>query len=201
MKRLTLFAIMIVFVAVPIVFWSRTLTPGISFAIYLNGVSRLFALIGFVLLIFQYLLSSKIKWLERGMGPGRLFGIHRKCGFGSIILILLHPICLLASEKLMGYSSPLGPLKIIGVFTLFVLLIASGAAIFNNRLHLKRETWKNIHKANYAIFPLGFAHSFFLGSDLLNWPLRIFWLLMGFIYMAVLLFKTWKWFTSRLQIK
>jgi predicted ferric reductase len=82
-------------------------------------------------------------------------------------------------------------MKILGVITLLLILATAGAAILYSRLRLKYETWKNIHRASYVIFAMGFVHSFFMGSDLYNWPLRVFWILMACIYVAVLLYKVW----------
>ena len=156
---------------------------------YLHKIARFFALVGFVLILFQYVLSSRIRLIERRHGLDKMFSIHRKVGVLGLILVFLHPILLFVSNSLEGYNLLL---KSIGTLTLFLLLIAAGAAILYSKLRLKYETWKNIHRAGYVIFPLAFVHSLFLGSDLDGWsPLKIFWLVLACIYVIVIIYKVW----------
>jgi hypothetical protein len=77
MKKAFLLILMAVCVGMAALFWFRMLAAGVPWPVYLYDAGRLFALTGFVLLVFQYVLSSKIKWIERGIGLDRLFGIHR----------------------------------------------------------------------------------------------------------------------------
>lgn len=191
MKKLILFAVIAIFVAIPVVFWARTLTSGMPFSIYLYDAGRVLALVGFVFILFQYVLSSRIRLIERGIGLDKLFLIHRKFGVLGLIFIFIHPVLLFTSSILQGYVPPFPPLKILGIIALLLLIITAGAAILYKRLRLKYETWKNIHRAGYVIFAMGFVHSFFLGSDLYNWPLRIFWIVMACIYVIVLLYRLW----------
>jgi len=80
MKKALLLIFTALFVGMPIFMWSRILTVGLPWPVYLYDVGRLFALTVFVLLVLQYVLSSRIKWIEKGIGLDRLFGIHRVCG-------------------------------------------------------------------------------------------------------------------------
>jgi len=162
-----------------------------SWGLYIYDAGQVLALVGFVLVFFQYVLSSKIKWIERGIGLDRLFGMHKTCGLIGLTFVFFHPVALFVSEKIEGYSSPLSPSKIVGIFVLLILCVASGAAILYGKLRLKYETWKNIHRASYAILPLGFVHSFLLGSDTQSQPLRTFWLVLAGLYGAVLGYKLW----------
>ncbi len=156
---------------------------------HLSKTGRILALVGFVLILFQYVLSSRIRPIERRHGLDKMFSIHRKVGVVGLILVLLHPILLFVSNSLEGYSLLL---KSIGTLTLFLLLIAAGAAILYAKLRLKYETWKNIHRASYVIFPLAFVHSLFLGSDLYGWsPLKILWLVLACIYLIVIIYRIW----------
>jgi len=182
-----------IYIAIPIVFWARTLTPGLPLGVYLYDAGRFLALVGFVLILFQYVLSSRIRLIERGIGLDKLFSVHRKLGVAGLTFIFIHPIALFTSAKVQGYDEPLSPLKTLGIFTLLVLCVAAGVAILYRRLHLKYETWKNIHRASYAIFGLGFVHSFLLGSDIQSLPLRVFWVILACIYVAVLVYKVGNW--------
>jgi len=180
---------MIIFWAVPVISWLRTLTSGLPWQVYLYDVSRVLALFGFVVVFFQYIWTAKIKWIEKDAGRANLIKAHRKLGIAGLICIIIHPVLMVSSEKLMGYSTPISLLIITGIITLLVIIVASGAALFNKRLHLKYKTWKNIHRANYVVFPLGFIHSFFIGSDLTYPVLKIFWLILAAIYLSVVVYK------------
>jgi predicted ferric reductase len=189
MKKLALSFVMVFVIALSIIFWANTLTGGLPKAVYLYEAGKLLALVGFVLLLFQYVLSSKVKWIEQGIGLDVLFGMHRKVGLVALVFILAHPILLFVSEQLQGYASPLSLLKVLGVITLLLLLTAAGAALLYGVLPMKYETWKGIHKLGYAVFVLAFIHSFFIGSNLQRWPMRIVWLILALLFIAVLAYK------------
>jgi len=189
MKKSILSIIVIIFAAVPVISWSLTLSSGLPWQVYLYDISRVLALFGFVIIFFQYIWTSKINWIERDSGQANLIKAHRKLGITGLICIIIHPVLLVLSEKLMGYSTPVSLFKITGIITLLVMIVASGSALFNKHLHLKYKTWKKIHRANYAIFPLGFMHSFFIGSDLVYPVVKIFWLILALIYLSIIAYK------------
>ena len=192
MKKSLLFAAVIFCLAVPGLSWTRTLTPGLPWSVYLYEAGRLLALLAFVLMVFQFVLSSKIPWVERGMGPAALFKTHRRWGLIAFVLILCHPVLLLISERLQGYASAMSPAKVIGVLALVALGGAVLAALLARKLHLKVQTWKRIHRLTYAVFPLGLAHSLILGTALQKWPARVLWFALGAGYAALLVYKAVK---------
>ncbi|MGD2126778.1 MAG: hypothetical protein PVG99_11910, partial [Desulfobacteraceae bacterium] len=128
---------MIITLAVPVLVWARTLTPGMRWTVTLYDIGRLLALISFVLISFQYVLSSKAKWIERGIGLGRLFEIHRKLGKVIVSLILAHPVLLLLPERLQGQAAPIGLLKILGLLTLLALFVAGGGAMLYGKVPMR----------------------------------------------------------------
>jgi len=191
MKKWVLLAVMALFLAMPVVFWAQTLSGGLPLGVYLYDAGRLLALVGFVFVFFQYVFSSKVRWLERGIGLDKLFGIHRTSGLIGLTLILIHPIPLFLSDIVQGYAPSISPLKLVGVVSLLIFVVAAGSAILYGRLRLKYETWKAIHWASYVALPLGFLHSLLLGSDLVRPPLRTFWIVLAALYVAIVLYKLW----------
>jgi predicted ferric reductase len=189
MKKLALSLVFVLFIALPVIFWATTLTSGLPWAAYLHEMGKLFGLVGFVLILLQYVLSSKVKWIERDIGLDRLFGVHKKTGLFALPVIVLHPILFFVSERVQGYETPMGTLKVLGVITLLLLLAAAGAAMLYGTLPLRYETWKDIHKIGYGVFVLGFIHSFFIGSDLQRWPMRVLWLILAIIFISILAYK------------
>ncbi len=185
--------------------WLRSLAPTAptptTRSALLRNVARPLALVGFVLIVLQYILSSRIKWIEKNIGLDRLFRIHRACGLIAVPLLFIHAVALLNSGTIQAYSSAQSWSKLIevliGALTLGILLVTGGSALLHRKLHLKYETWKTIHKANYLVFPLGFVHSFLLGSDLASGPLRTFWLVLLGLYVAVMVYKLVNWVQVR----
>jgi predicted ferric reductase len=192
MKKTFLILCMGVFAALPVFFLSRMLTGGLPWPAYLYEAGRLCAITGFVLLVFQYVLSSKIKWIERGIGLDRLFGIHRVCGGIALALITAHPVLILLSERLQGYATPIGFLKILGIIAMTLVWATAGVALLYGRIPMCYDLWKRIHRVGYVILPLAFTHSFLMGSTLQQWPIRGFWVILALIYSAVVFDKIGK---------
>jgi len=184
MKNALLFATVGFCLAVPGLSWARTLMPGLPWSVYVYDAGRLLALLAFVLIFFQFVLSSKIRWLDRGLGTGALFKLHKRWGVIAFVLILSHPVLLLLSERLQGYASAMSPVKVLGAITLVVLCVAVLAALLSRRLHLRYQTWKRVHKAAYVIFPLALVHSLLIGTTLQKGPPRVLWLILAVGYVA-----------------
>ncbi|MBN1102150.1 MAG: ferric reductase-like transmembrane domain-containing protein [Deltaproteobacteria bacterium] len=187
MKWVMWAGIMGLFMAGVTVTWALTLSGGLPAAVYLYEGGRLLALLGFVILCFQYLWVSKIRFVEVGIAAGRLLTLHRRCGVFAMALLALHPMAIIVSERLQGYSAPMGPLKTMGVIALVLLLGAGGAALFSRKLHLPYRTWKGIHRLAYGVFPLAFAHSFLLGATLQKMAVKAVWTVLALIYLVHLL--------------
>jgi len=192
MKRPLLLAAVLFCLAVPGLSWAKSVMPGLPWSVYLYEGGRLLALLAFALMFFQFVLSSRIPWVERGLGPAALFRIHRRWGLIAFALILLHPALLLLSEELQGYASAMSPPKVLGAVTLLALCAAVLAALLSRRLHLTLRTWKRIHKAAYVVFPLGWVHSLLIGTTLQKGPARVLWFALAAGYVAILGHKVLK---------
>lgn len=199
MKRLVLFAVMVLFIIFPLLFWARTLSFGLGLPFAIYDIGRFLSIVGFVLIFFQFVLSSKIKLIERGIGLDKLFRIHRILGVMGFASILIHPTVLLISDLLQDIRpSFTNPLKIVGAFALLLLSIAVVAAILYGKVKIRYETWENIHKVNYIVFPFAFIHSLLIGSNLKgSFPLRVFWWMLFGLYLVILGHKIWTQFSLR----
>jgi len=189
MKRALWLAAMALCVGGVVVAWSLTLRPSSGMSVRLYEGGRLLGLLGFVLASFQYLWVSKIGFIGAGSASGGLLTLHRRFGVVAPVLLALHPTALIVSERLQGFSAPMGPLKTMGVIALVLLLAAGGAALFSRKLHLKYRTWKGVHRVAYGVFPLAFAHSFLLGSTLQKTAVKAVWAVLALIYLAHLLHR------------
>jgi predicted ferric reductase len=186
MKKFLLLILMVLCAGIGVLYGSRSVAGGLPWPVYLYDAGRLFALTGFVLLAFQYVLSSKIKWIEKGIGLDKLLAMHQWNGGLILALTTAHPLLLLLSERIQGYATPLGFLKILGLITILLVWITAGAALLYGRVPMAYESWKRMHRVGYVLLPLAFFHSFLMGSTLQRGPMRAFWGILALIYLAVL---------------
>jgi len=80
----------------------------------------------------------------------------------------------------------MGLLKTLGLVALAFLWMTAGIALLYGRLPISYETWKRGHRIGYALLPLGFIHSFFMGTTLHLLPIRLLWATIALIYLAIL---------------
>jgi len=193
MKKWGLLAVMIVLPIVPIIFWAQMLSGGDLWAI-LYDVGRLLSLSGFVLIWVQYVLSARLKWLEKGIGQDKFFIVHRLSGIVGFVLILIHPSLLFASDLLLGIPPKLTPLKLLGFAGIIALILTAGGALLYKALKWKYETWKTLHWASYAILPIGFVHSILGGSTIQSRPVvRGLWIALAALYVGIVIHRLYNW--------
>jgi predicted ferric reductase len=180
---------MIIGLGVPFLWWALALVPGLPRSVYLYELARLFGLFAFVLIFLQYVLSSKIKALERGIGLDTMLRVHKTFAILALILAVAHPASIVISERLQGYASPFGLLKALGLVTLLILCGTVIIAGVYQKIRLSYDQWKRFHTAAIVLFPLAFIHSFILGSGVQKAPLKIFWLILALVYLAIIAHK------------
>jgi DMSO/TMAO reductase YedYZ heme-binding membrane subunit len=139
---------------------------GDRLAVYLYFPARAFALIGFVLMFYQFVLSARMSFLEHVFTRPNLVKTHRTMGKIGFILVLLHGILMIATD-----FADFGALlftwqKLIGMVALFLLTIGVIAAWFFKQLDFNVKTWRKIHLLAYVAFPLVFVHAITIGLTL-----------------------------------
>lgn len=199
MKKAVFIIIALLVLAMPCAYWIGGLAFVSSAGEAIYDLGRLCALVVFVLIFFQYLLSARIKWIERGIGLDRMLTVHKRSGLIALCLIFGHPVLMAFGERLQGFSTPFHFFKVLGLATLPVLVLSAGAALLSKRLRVKYETWKSLHKAGYALFPLAFVHSFLLGGTVQKGPVRLLWALLLVLYALVLCHKGLRRWSLRRQ--
>jgi predicted ferric reductase len=189
MKKPVFIAFVVIFAAFPAFFWFRHTPTGLPWAVYLHEAGKLLALIAFVLTFFQYVLSARIKWIEKGMGLDHQLAIHARMGALILPIVTLHPVLILLSERFQGYQSPLSVWKGLGAAALLILWIAACAAMLYGRISISYEAWKRFHRLAFLVFPIVFVHSFVLGGTLYQTPVRIFWIVLIVLYLSILIHR------------
>ena len=189
MKK-TILALLAAFLIVfPVVFWALDAIPPTP-GLILYNLSQLFALVGFNLLTMQFLLTSRIPLLEKGLGQDRLFRIHRRFGIFGFAAVAVHGILYTTWELVNMGTISVSVLKTLGVVGLVLVALIAVVAMYHDRLGMKYETWKNIHRLTFLILPMVFIHSILLGSTLNRTPaLRIQWFVLIGLYALVVIYR------------
>lgn len=196
-KKAVLAVAAVVLLALPVVEWVRFAYFTLRWPDVLLELSRLLAVMGFVVLFFQYVLSSRVRIFEATIGLDRLIVAHRQTGIAALLLLLLHGVFLTTYELSLGFLS-LRWEKLLGIGALLLLLVVGGAALLWKSLGWQYETWKRIHYASYVILPVGFVHGLLLGSTMRGSDVLTiyFWVLLG-IYVLLIASRVVKRLTVR----
>lgn len=157
---------------------------------YLTELGKDFALIAIAILVLQFMLAQRFKWLERPFGFDIVIRFHQHMALFALSLLIVHPLLLSPGDKSLKLLIGLNLPWYIWAGKLGLLLL------FANVLFSK---WRRSFKVSFEKWRLGhdlltplllvviFVHSWNAGhNDLLQGPLRPLWLLAGTI--ALLLF-------------
>ncbi len=160
-KRTQFWVIVAVLLVASTVSWASLTYFGPLDMFYLKHLNHLFAVVGFVFYFFQFVLSAKIQWIEKGFGLDRMLGLHRTFGRLALGFLTLHFLALLVFEMVEFSRFYLVLFRWIGLIALIGLFITALVAVQYKKWHIPYETWKNIHRANYVIFPFALLHVFY----------------------------------------
>ena len=196
---------------VVILLWAKTAAPLItsgSLSNILLAIGQILGILAAVFALTQFLLMGRITWIEKYFGLDRLASYHRFNGYAAIILIILHPIFVVASYTLAAKSNYITQyistiknyedviFALIGQILFITVVISS---IYIVRKHLKFENWYYVHLAVYAAIILAFLHQIAVGSTFLSdHSARIYWLVVyGFVGLSV---AYWRFITPVLKL-
>lgn len=143
-------------------------------------LGQVFGVWGLTALSLQPLLGSRMPVLERGIGLDRILKIHALNGRLLFIFVLLHPIVLFAPTLFGGLSltqllSSFTIYHWMGVTALVLIIFILATTIYSAAMRVNYEVWKVLHKIAYVVIILGFAHSFYLGSDITSKGVLFYW--------------------------
>lgn len=158
--------------------------------------SQLFAVIGFSLFALSFMLSTRIKVIEKYFGGlDKVYHIHHTIGKMAFFALLIHPIVLAVRwlpdniAKTFWYLLPvhrkmeinLGSWALIGlcILLLFTLVIK-----------LPYDKWKITHKFMGLLFILGIAHVFGVAGFYEEKPLlAIYFIIISILGLAAFMYK------------
>jgi predicted ferric reductase len=145
----------------------------------LNDVGCNFALVGFMILVIQFMLAARIKWVERSFGLDILIRYHKYMALAAAGFLLVHPILLAWGHRsLRLLVDPDLPWYIwMGKGALVLLVVNILFAIYQGKLGLKFEKWRLGHDLSAVmILLLIFLHAWFAGDDLKVLPMQVLWI-------------------------
>ncbi len=128
---------------------------------YLEHANHLFATFGLIFIFLQFVLSTRLKLIEEGFGLDKMLHLHRHFGRIGIALIALHALFFLVFILLLTGRISTHFFLWVGVAALAGFALTGALASNYKKWNIAYETWKNIHLANYAIFPLALVHVFY----------------------------------------
>ncbi|KKQ84353.1 MAG: Oxidoreductase NAD-binding domain protein [Candidatus Woesebacteria bacterium GW2011_GWA1_38_8] len=153
-----------------------------------NDFGRLLGIWAITAMAFQFILSSRFKPLEKGIGLIRIMSIHSFNAKLLLILVILHPLFLGMIGKFEYYDLP----HWIGFITTLLLIFIVVASVFTNILKMNYEVWKFFHQVSYLILILTIIHSFLLRSGLFLYWWILMIILAGIGIIAKIFRKTYK---------
>jgi predicted ferric reductase len=137
-------------------------------------------LLAFGILSLQFLLASRLPWIERPFGLDRLIRFHRSMGVTAAALLVAHPVLMTLSgepELLTKLSVP-WPVQLgrVAVLVLFATVVVS---LRRTALRIPYERWRFWHNvAAVGVLGLAFTHSFFVKGGIHTLLGRIFWIVL-----------------------
>ena len=152
-------------------------------------LSRITALLGTVLLAWEYMLATRAQYIEEIFdGLDTVYKVHHWVGKYGFILILLHPLTLLINAITNGlnwqiYLLPSQVLSYsVGVYALYTLCILLFVTLI---LKIPYHLWKLTH--NFMGVPLLFLmiHILLISSDVSSNGLLRIWIT-GFVFLGIL---------------
>ena len=147
----------------------------------LAEAGRAAALVGITLLALQFVVSARLRWVERPFGLDQTLGFHRMMGVFALALLLVHPLLLAAGNGSWRLVTAwdVGWHIWLGRAALALLLIHVAVSIFSRTIRLSFEAWRVLHDAlALTVLALTFVHSWFAGGDLDGLAMRVIWLVL-----------------------
>ena len=208
-KRNSNLTLIFLTVVLPVFLWfftfPNTTIKHNAYPIIIYG-SQLFAVIGYSLFAASFILSTRIKILEKYFGGlDKLYHQHHTIGKIAFIMILIHPLLLAVRwinddvGKIFWYLLPvhrkmeinLGSWALWGLSILLLLTIV---------IKLPYDKWKITHKFMGLFFILSIIHVFAINNFFdKNPPLAIYFIVISILALAAFLYKSifYKWLVKK----
>jgi predicted ferric reductase len=190
MKKSVLLIIIYIFViSLPLII--AVIVNPVSTQNLLYEIGKNFALIGIMIITFQILLAGRFKWIEKPFGFDILIRYHKHMAILGAMFLILHPVFLIWGGSGLDLITSFNTVWYIwaGRIAITLLITNEILSLFQSKLHIKFENWRIIHDILAPVIIIfGFIHSWEIGSDIKNIPMRILWIIIPSISIVLFLF-------------
>ena len=196
LKKIPWLLALCLFLISPLILWGlrwQTMEHGLDLV---YSLSRLGAMLGLMLFFIQFVLGSKLKFIERSFGHDKMINLHRIFGIAALTLVLFHVLAVVTLRTAAFVNYQLGLL--LGAIAFFLFIITLLFILVHKLYHPKYEFWAIMHQLNYIIFPIAYIHSLLLSKMILNRiSLQIIWDVMGVGFIGIVVYKLWHGYLVR----
>ena len=160
-------------------------------------LSQVCGMLGFSLFAMSFLLSSRIKWMEKYFGGlDTMYHTHHTMAKFAYVFMLVHPVLMAFRWRPDGIGQvvtfllpthdklaiDLGSIAVIGVTILL---------LFTFFIRIAYDKWKRLHKLMGIFFILSMLHIFLLKDDLYEFaPLLIYVIILSVLGTSAYVYKT-----------
>lgn len=143
------------------------------------------AMVAFALLLMEFLLAGRGRWLSRAIGMDVTMRVHQFAGIAALVLLAIHPLLYgpMHSEPqiwdVMRNRSVVltNAAMVSGVLGLLLLAALAALAALRNRLGWAYETWRLVHALGaLAVAGLGLHHTLATGRYANDFASAAFWM-------------------------
>ncbi len=142
-------------------------------------------MVGYVMMLLQFVLSGRFEWLSGRIGIDRTMRFHQVASWAILAFIVVHPLLYAAPRLIPDPADALVALNRMfsspnlrsGVIAWWLMILLVPVAVFRDRLPFRYELWRLSHGLfAIAIAMLGTHHTLRVGSYSADPWLAAFWI-------------------------
>jgi len=164
----------------------RNLTSPLAAQTVTIAVGRTLGLLAAMLLMLQFTMSARLKFLDRAFALDRLLRFHALTGAAAGVLAACHPLLLLSTDvyELRAFNAAQWPV-LLGVASLVLLTVILCTSLWRAFLAIPFHTWRILHLLTFVAVATVSVHALSIGGDLRKgWPFY-FWIAVLVLYVAL----------------
>ena len=164
----------------------RNLTSPLDAHTVAIALGRTLGLLAAMLLMLQFTMSARLKFLDRAFALDRLLRFHALTGAAAGVLAACHPLFLFATDVYELGGSPASQWRILlGVATLVLLTVILCTSLWRAFLQIPFRAWRRLHLFTFVAVATVSVHALAIGGDLRGgWPFY-FWTAVLVLYAAL----------------
>ena len=142
----------------------------------LTELGTRFALLGLAILAMQFVLSARIRWVERPFGLDSVYRFHKSMAVFAVLLLISHPALVAAGDNKWGLLTTFQQSwhVLLGKGGLALLIVLAIVSLFRLALRLEFEKWRKLHNVvAAAVLGIGSTHGWIMSGDPERLPTRV----------------------------